>query len=326
MAKDSLVRYNCAMPIKIDSDLPARGVLESENIFVMTQERATSQDIRPLKIAIVNLMPTKEVTETQLLRLLSNTPLQIDVSLVNMGSHISKTTDKAHLERFYIPSEEVFRHRFDGMIITGAPVEQLPFEDVDYWGELCRMMDWAARNVFCTLYICWGAMAGLYHLYGIDKHTVPQKLSGIYYSKRLDTTDPLTRGFDDYFPVPTSRYTRIEEADVRACSALTLLASCEQTGVTLARSSDCRSVFMTGHLEYDTDTLAREWRRDCQRGLSPALPQHYFTQGDPALPVVSTWRSTAHLFYSNWLNYYVYQATPYRFTQAGLDDSFDPVI
>lgn len=300
------------MPIKIDSDLPARITLEKENIFVMTQERAASQDIRPLKIAIVNLMPTKEVTETQLLRLLSNTPLQIDISLVQMQNHVSKNTDRHHLEKFYMPSEAIFSQKFDGMIITGAPVEQLPFEQVDYWTELCRIMDYARENVFCTLYICWGAMAGLYHLYGIEKHIAAQKHSGIFYSKLLDPNEPLMRGFDDYFPVPTSRYTENREEDIRAHKSLSLLACSERTGVTLTKSKDNRSIFMTGHLEYDPDTLAQEYWRDKEKGLNPRIPENYFTDDDTSKPIVSKWRSTAHLFYSNWLNYYVYQETPYR--------------
>ncbi len=302
------------MPIKIDSDLPARKTLENENIFVMTQERARSQDIRPLKIAILNLMPSKEVTETQLLRLLSNTPLQIDISLVQMESHVSKNTDKSYLERFYITSDEIFSKKFDGMIITGAPVEQLPFEEVDYWPELCKIMDYAKKNVFCTLYICWGAMAGLYHLYGIEKHIVEKKYSGIYYSKLLDPKEPLMRGLDDYFPVPTSRFTKILTEDVCGNENLSLLAYSENTGVTLAKSKDNRSIFMTGHLEYDIETLAQEYQRDIEKGAFPSLPENYFTDNNPEKPIVSKWRSTAHLFYSNWLNYYVYQGTPYRFT------------
>lgn len=306
--------YNASMPIRIDSDLPARSTLENENIFVMTEERAVSQDIRPLKIAIVNLMPTKEVTETQLLRLLSNTPLQIDISLVQMKGHISKNTDKNHLEKFYMSSEEIFSRKFDGMIITGAPVEQIPFEQVDYWNELCKIMDYAKKNVFCTLYICWGAMAGLYYLHGIDKHIVEKKFSGIFYSKLLDSKEPLMRGFDDYFPVPTSRYTKILTEDIASNEKLSLLAYSETTGVTLAKSKDNRSIFMTGHLEYDPETLAEEYKRDLKKGINPAMPENYFTDNDPSKPIISKWRSTAHLFYSNWLNYYVYQETPYRFT------------
>ena len=300
------------MPIKIEEDLPAYSQLENENIFMMTKGRAATQDIRPLKIAIVNLMPTKEVTETQLLRLLSNTPLQIDISLVHMKDHVSKNTTQNHLDKFYVTSDEIYEQKFDGMIITGAPVEQLSFEDVDYWNELCRIMDYAKKNVFCTLYICWGAMAGLYHLYGIGKHSVEKKFSGIFYSTPLDKRDPLLRGFDDVFPVPTSRYTYIKSSDVKNCSELTLLADSPVTGLTIAKSKDNRSIFMTGHLEYDPDTLKNEYIRDFQKGLNPSLPENYFTNDNPDEPVVSKWRSTAHLFYSNWLNYYVYQNTPYR--------------
>ncbi len=294
--------------------LPARTVLEKENIFVMTPERASKQDIRPLEIAIVNLMPTKMDTETQLLRLLSNTPLQINISLIQIEGHISKHTHPEHLERFYMSSEKLYEKKFDGMIITGAPVEQLPFEKVDYWSELCKIMDYAKKNVFCTLYICWGAMAGLYHLYGIQKHLTATKYSGIYYSKLIVPTEPLLRGFDDFFPVPTSRHTKILPQDIVKCPNLTLLANSSVTGVTLAKSNDGRSIFMTGHLEYDSDTLFKEYMRDKEKGLKIDIPENYFTNDDPNLPIVSKWRSTAHLFYSNWLNYYVYQATPYRLT------------
>lgn len=300
------------MPLKIDSDLPAKTALEKENIFVMTSERAKTQDIRPLKIAIVNLMPTKETTEVQLLRLLANTPLQVEISLVNMAGHVSKHTGKEHLDRFYISSSAVLQRKFDGMIITGAPVEQLAFEQVDYWKDLCKIMDYAKKNVFCTLYICWGAMAGLYHLYGIDKQLMDSKLSGIYKSKVLTPKDPLLRGFDDFFPVPTSRYTTIRTQDVKANKSLELLASSDVTGATIVKSKDNRSIFMTGHLEYDRDTLAKEYDRDKKKGLNPALPENYFTADNPESSPVSTWRSSAHLFYSNWLNYYVYQSTPYR--------------
>ncbi|MBO4404870.1 MAG: homoserine O-succinyltransferase [Treponema sp.] len=300
------------MPIKIEEDLPAFSQLENENIFIMTKGRAQTQDIRPLKIAIVNLMPTKEVTETQLLRLLSNTPLQIDISLVHMKDHISKNTAQNHLDKFYVTSDEIYDQKFDGMIVTGAPVEQIPFEEVDYWNELCRIMDYAKKNVFCTLYICWGAMAGLYHHYGINKNIVDKKFSGIFYSTPLDKRDPLLRGFDDVFPVPTSRYTYIKSSDVKNNAELTLLADSPVTGLTIAKSKDNRSIFMTGHLEYDPDTLKNEYIRDFQKGLNPALPENYFTKDNPDEPVVSRWRSTAHLFYSNWLNYYVYQNTPYR--------------
>lgn len=299
------------MPIKIDSNLPAREILERENIFVMTEERARRQDIRPLEIAIVNLMPNKETTETQLLRLLSNTPLQINVSLARMDEHVSKHTSAAHLDRFYISSRDLVRKKFDGMIITGAPVEQIDFEDVDYWDELCGIMDYAKENVFSALYICWGAMAGLYHHYGIQRRLAREKFSGVYESRLASPTEPLLRGFDDFFPVPTSRYTTIRAKDVEACPSLALLALSPCTGVTVAKSTDNRSIFMTGHLEYDADTLAQEYERDIGKGLAVPMPSNYFTDGDPKKPVRSTWRSCAHLFYSNWLNYYVYQETPY---------------
>ena len=300
------------MPVNIDADLPARSVLENENIFVMTSDRAATQEIRPLEIAIVNLMPTKTTTETQLIRMLSNTPLQINISLVQISGHVSKHIGQEYLERFYIPSDAIYDKRFDGMIITGAPVEQLDFEQVDYWPELCTIMDYARKNVFCTLYICWGAMAGLYYLHGIRKHMLPRKCSGIYYSTPLVPTEPILRGFDDYFPVPTSRYTKIEPKEVLANAKLRLLATSDVTGATIVKSADNRSIFMTGHLEYDADTLAKEYERDKAKGLSPLPPENYFTNDDPSLPVQSKWRSTANLFYSNWLNYYVYQSTPYR--------------
>ena len=250
----------------------------------MTEQRAATQDIRPLKIAIVNLMPTKEATETQLLRLLGNTPLQIDISLVRMKDHVSKNTSASHLERFYIASDELYHHKYDGMIITGAPVEQIPFEQVDYWDELCNIMNFAHNNVFCTLYICWGAQAGLYHWYGIEKHLMEKKMFGVFPNRRVVATDPLL-----------------------------LLADSAISGVTIAKSRNNREVFMTGHLEYDTDTLANEYWRDKNKGLDIDLPQNYFPADNDKNEPVSYWRSTAHLFYSNWLNYYVYQETPYNY-------------
>ena len=279
----------------------------------MTEQRAASQDIRPLKIAIVNLMPTKEATETQLLRLLGNTPLQIDISLVRMKDHVSKNTPESHLERFYIPSDELYRHKYDGLIITGAPVEQLEFEQVDYWSELCNIMNFAHNNAFCTLYICWGAQAGLYHWHGIKKHIMPKKLFGIFPNRRVIATDPLLRGFDDTFYVPTSRHTTVETADILKNENLVLLAESEEAGVTIVKSRNNREIFMTGHLEYDTDTLSKEYWRDKDKGLEIDLPKNYFPDGDAKKAPVSVWRSTAHLFFSNWLNYYVYQETPYNY-------------
>lgn len=301
------------MPIKILSDLPARKVLEEENIFVMTEQRARTQDIRPLKIALVNLMPTKIATETQILRLLGNTPLQVEISLVHMENHKTKNTRVDHLERFYIPSKEVLKRKFDGMIITGAPVEQLPFEKVDYWKDLTRIMDYAAENVFCTLYICWGAQAGLYYHYGIQKYDLDKKLFGIFKHKRMTRAEPLLRGFDDEFPSPQSRHTEVRSADIKGCSDLTVLAESDEAGILLVKSKNNRQIFMTGHLEYDTDTLALEYTRDKDKGLPIELPCNYFPGDNPGNTPVSTWRSHAHLFYSNWLNYYVYQETPYEF-------------
>nr|WP_318739601.1 homoserine O-succinyltransferase [uncultured Treponema sp.] len=303
------------MPIKIDSDLPACKVLESENIFVMTGSRAVSQDIRPLKIAIVNLMPTKVTTETQLLRLLGNTPLQIEISLVQMENHISKNVGTDHLEKFYINSSDVFKQKFDGMIITGAPVEQLPFEDVDYWNDLCKIMDYAKTNVFSTLYICWGAQAGLYHHYGVPKYGLDQKLFGIYKNKRSTGPDPLLRGFDDLFPIPQSRHTTIKKEDIIKHDDLVILAENKDIGPTIIKTKDNRAIFMTGHLEYDSETLKTEYFRDVDKGLEINIPVNYFPFDDPSKEPYSSWRSTAHLFYSNWLNYYVYQETPFNFVK-----------
>ncbi len=304
------------MPIKIQSDLPARTILQKENIFVMTEKRAAKQDIRPLKIAIVNLMPTKETTETQLLRLLGNTPLQIDISLVRMENHESTHVSSDHLEKFYIPSSELFKHKYDGMIITGAPVEQIPFEEVDYWAELCRIMDYAKENVTSTLYICWGAYAGLYHNYGIGKVGLDSKRFGVLPSKPNKKTEPLLRGFDDTFPVPTSRHTTVdEEAFKQHKDELVLLAKNNYGDIVMAKSKDNKSIFMTGHLEYDTETLAAEYWRDVNKGLPIEIPENYFPNNDTGKKPVSTWRSTAHCFYSNWLNYYVYQATPFVFAE-----------
>lgn len=302
------------MPIKIQSDLPACSVLERENIFVMTEQRAAQQDIRPLKIAIVNLMPTKIATETQLLRLLGNTPLQVEISLVHMEAHRSRNVGSDHLERFYIPSKDVLKSRYDGMIITGAPVEQIPFEQVDYWSELCDIMDFARENVFSTLHICWGAQAGLYHHYGVNKHSLGQKLFGIYPHRRTTPAEPLLRGFDDVFPVPQSRHTTVNREDIARQPSLHILAESDEAGVLLVKSRSNREIFMTGHLEYDTETLAQEYFRDVRLGLPIEMPANYFPGDDSHRAPLSTWRSTAHLFYSNWLNYYVYQETPFNLT------------
>ena len=303
------------MPIKIKSDLPACKILENENIFVMTDKRATTQDIRPLKIAIVNLMPAKVTTETQLLRLLGNTPLQIEISLVQMENHISKNTGIEHLEKFYINSSDVFSQKFDGMIITGAPVEQLEFEKVDYWEDLCKIMDYAKTNVFSTLYICWGAQAGLYHHFGIPKYSLDKKMFGIFENRRTAGPDPLLRGFDDFFPIPQSRHTTIHKEDILKHPELTILAESDEVGVKIVKTTDNRAIFMTGHLEYDSETLKSEYFRDVNKGLEINIPKNYFPDDNPSKEPFSSWRSTAHLFYSNWLNYYVYQETPYNFVK-----------
>ena len=301
------------MPIKIPNDLPATETLLEENIFVMTENRALTQDIRPLKIAIVNLMPTKEVTETQLLRLLGNTPLQIEISLVRMENHQSKNTVKDYLDKFYIPSSELFSRKFDGMIITGAPVEQLEFESVDYWDELCKIMDYARENVYSTLYVCWGSFAGLYHHYGVPKYPLERKMSGIFMNERCVEGEPLLRGFDDTFPIPQSRHTTLKKEDVLKCDDLVVLSESAEAGVTIIKSKDNREIFMTGHLEYDTMTLAEEYYRDTEKGMKVPLPKNYFPTNNVNRMPTSYWRSTAHLFYTNWLNYYVYQATPFNF-------------
>ena len=301
------------MPIKIQSDLQACKILEEENIFVMTENRALTQDIRPLKIAIVNLMPTKEVTETQLLRLLGNTPLQIEISLVRMENHQSKNTVKDYLDKFYIPSSELFSRKFDGMIITGAPVEQLEFESVDYWDELCKIMDYARENVYSTLYVCWGSFAGLYHHYKVPKYPLERKMSGIFMNERCVEGEPLLRGFDDTFPIPQSRHTTLKKEDVLKCDDLVVLSESAEAGVTIIKSKDNREIFMTGHLEYDTMTLAEEYYRDTEKGMKVPLPKNYFPTNNVNRMPTSYWRSTAHLFYTNWLNYYVYQATPFNF-------------
>ncbi|MBR4158131.1 MAG: homoserine O-succinyltransferase [Oscillospiraceae bacterium] len=307
------------MPIKIPDSLPARRILESENIFVMTERRAMHQDIRPLKLLILNLMPTKIVTETQILRKLSNTPLQIEVELLRTISHDAKNTDEEHLSDFYVSLEDI-RHRFyDGMIITGAPVENLEFEDVDYWPELCEIMDWTKTNVHCTLHICWGAQAALYHHYGIRKYATSEKVFGVFRHRILKPDSPIFRGFDDVFPAPHSRHSEIHEADVRAVPQLEVLAVSDKAGVFAVKTEDSRQFFITGHPEYDRETLALEYRRDRDRGLPIAVPENYFPNDDPALQPVVTWRSHAQLLYTNWLNYYVYQTTPYDITSIGTD-------
>ncbi len=300
------------MPIKIPNSLPAADILSRENIFIMDENRAMAQDIRPLKIAILNLMPTKIVTETQLLRLLSNTPLQVDISFMNTVSRVSRHTPADHLTEFYGTFND-FRHmKFDGMIITGAPVEHLDFCDVDYWDELCEIFEWTKHNVFSKLYICWGAVAALNYHYGIQKVNFDKKLSGIFSHNTLIPSHPLTRGFDEEFRVPHSRFSGVSEKDIKKTGSLDLLASSPVAGPYLIASKKYREVFLTGHPEYDFDTLAKEYTRDMEKGLSPSIPENYFPDNNPALTPKNLWRSHAHLLFSNWLNYCVYQGTPYN--------------
>ena len=300
------------MPIKIPNRLPATQTLRQENIFVMSHTRAVTQDIRPLQILLLNLMPTKVDTETQLARVLGNTPLQIDLELIAPAGRTVKNTSQEHMLAFYKTFDEVKHRTFDGLIITGAPVEHMPFEEVDYWPELCGIMEWSKQNVHSTLYICWGAQAGLYYHYGIPKRPLPQKLFGVFRHQVEDPNFILFRGFDDSFWVPHSRNTTVERGDIEAVPGLKVLASSEEAGVYAVKSSQCRQVFLMGHAEYDRDTLKKEYLRDLEAGVDIALPRHYFPHDDPAQTPVVNWRSCAHLLYANWLNYCVYQTTPYR--------------
>lgn len=300
------------MPIKIPAELPAYKALDSENIFVMTDERAERQDIRPLEIVIVNLMPTKISTEIQLLRLLGNSPLQVNITLLRTAEHISRHTPLHHLERFYQTFDEICDRSFDGMLVTGAPVEHLSFAEVDYWEELLRIMEYGRAHVYSSLYICWAAQAALYHFYGIPKHDLPAKLSGIFEHRVLRPSCRLFRGFDDEFRAPHSRHTEVCAGDIAKIPDLEILAESDEAGVTMVESRDHSQVFMTGHLEYERDTLDGEYRRDLGKGLNPRVPAHYYPNDDPARTPVMNWRAHAHLFYCNWLNYYVYQETPYQ--------------
>ena len=305
------------MPIKIPNQLPATPILESENIFVMTEHRAMHQDIRPLRLLLLNLMPTKIVTETQLLRKLSNSPLQVEVEFLQTISHKSKNVDPEHLKSFYTSFDKVRNQHYDGMIITGAPVENLEFEDVTYWSELCDIMEWTSQNVYSTLHICWGAQAALYYHYGITKYPLQAKLSGVYRHKALKAQCQLFRGFDDEFFMPHSRYTEVIESDILSVPELELLSVSDDAGVFAIKSTDNRRVFITGHPEYDADTLALEYFRDVKKGLPIDIPKNYFPNDDPTKPPYVYWRAHAQLLYSNWLNYYVYQSTPYDIKQIG---------
>ena len=311
------------MPINIDNDLPVKKILESENIFVMDERRALSQDIRPLEIVILNLMPLKEDTELQLLRSLSNTPLQVNIRFIRVVSHEARNTAQAHLERFYSSFETIRSHRFDGMIIPGSPVERLHFPEVEYWHELTEIMDWSQTHVTSTLHICWGAQAGLYHHYGVNKYDLPEKISGIYAQDTLHRSVELTRGFDDRFYMPQSRYTSIRREDILSNPRLRLLVDSQETGPFLILGDEGRNVFVTGHPEYDTMTLAQEYTRDCAAGLQPALPVNYFPQDDPNATPSRAWRCHANTLYTNWLNYYVYQVTPYILDAPDTDSDSD---
>ncbi|QED48350.1 homoserine O-acetyltransferase MetA [Cytobacillus dafuensis] len=300
------------MPIKIPKLLPAREILEEENIFVMDDYRANTQDIRPLNILILNLMPEKEKTEAQLLRLLGNTPLQVNISFLKTATHESKNTSPMHLEQFYTTFSEIKHRKYDGMIITGAPIELLPFEQVNYWEELTEIMDWTTKNVTSTLHICWGAQAALYHHFGIRKYELSSKCSGVFMHQVLDHSETLLRGFDDIFLAPHSRNTDVYIEELQNQPTLKLLSYSEEAGPFIICANNGKQIMITGHLEYEASTLAEEYRRDVTKGLDIQVPEHYFPNDDPTKKPLNTWRSHAHLLFSNWLNYYVYQETPFE--------------
>ena len=300
------------MPIKVQGELPAKEILENENIFVMDENRSMHQDIRPLQIVILNLMPLKQETELQLLRALSNTPLQVDVTFLNVKSHVSMNTSANHLNKFYTTFDEIKHRNYDGLIITGAPVEQMEYTEVDYWEELCTIMEWSKTRVTSTFHICWAAQAGLYYHFGMEKYLLPKKLFGIYPHKVFNRREPLIRGFDDYFLAPHSRHTTVRPEDIHACEELTVLAESEEAGVFLAIAGEGKQIFVMGHPEYDRMTLDKEYRRDVEKGLPIELPKSYYEDDDPGKRPLLQWRSHANNLYTNWLNYYVYQVTPYE--------------
>lgn len=301
------------MPIKTQSDLPAKEILEKENIFVMDENRAVHQDIRAIEIGILNLMPLKEETELQLLRSLSNTPLQVDVTFITVSTHESKNTSMSHLNEFYETFEAVRGRHFDGLIITGAPLEQMEYEDVDYWEELCEIFEWTKTHVTSTLHLCWGAQAGLYYHYGLQKYLLPEKMFGVYEHHVRNRKVPLVRGFDDWFMAPHSRHTEVRTEDIRKVKELTILAESEEAGVFLAIADEGRKIFVMGHPEYDRITLDKEYKRDKNKGLPITLPVNYYPNDDETAKPKLQWRSHGNILYSNWLNYYVYQQTPYEF-------------
>ncbi|MBR3305533.1 MAG: homoserine O-succinyltransferase [Christensenellaceae bacterium] len=305
------------MPIKIPNELPAHKTLTEENIFVMDEHRAMTQDIRPLKIAIVNLMPTKVDTETQLLRLLGNTALQVEIELIHTKTYESRNTSYEHLKTFYKTFDDISGNNYDGLIITGAPVEQMPFEEVEYWDELCSIMEWSKTHVHSTFHICWGAQAGLYYHFGINKYPVGHKVFGVFPHRVERKNYILFRGFDDVFMVPHSRHTEIRRSDVEKVKEIKILASSEEAGIYAMMTENGRQIFITGHSEYDALTLDREYRRDLSQGLPIDMPKHYYPDDDPEKEPPATWRSHANLLYSNWLNYFVYQTTPYDLSEIG---------
>ena len=309
------------MPIQIPNDLPATGVLQQENIFVMTEKRAVNQDIRPLEILVLNLMPTKVVTETQLSRLLGNTPLQVHLELMHASSHVSKNVSQDHLLSFYKTFDEVKHRKFDGMVITGAPVENMQFEDVDYWPELCQIMEWSKTHVHSTFHICWGAQAGLYYHYGIPKYPLPEKMFGVFKHTADYKRSILLRGFDDEFWVPHSRHTTVYREDIQKVPELKILASSQEAGVYALMNDQGRQIFITGHSEYDWDTLLREYERDKNLGLPIRVPKNYFPEDDDTREPMVRWRGHANLLFSNWLNYFVYQTTPYDIMEIGVEQA-----
>ncbi|MDO5346181.1 MAG: homoserine O-succinyltransferase [Lachnospiraceae bacterium] len=308
------------MPIRVQSELPAREILERENIFVMEEGRAEHQDIRPLEIVILNLMPLKEETELQLLRSLSNTPLQVNVTFLHVASHESRNTSTSHLNQFYEEFEDIEENEYDGMIITGAPVEQMEFEEVDYWEELCRIFEWTKEHVTSTIHLCWGAQAGLYYHFGLKKRKLDQKMFGLFWHRVLNRKIPLVRGFDDMFLAPHSRHTEVAREDIAACDKLIILAESEEAGVFLAMTKDGRQIYVMGHPEYDRMTLDWEYKRDAGKGLDIALPENYYKDNNPEVKPLLMWRSHANNLYTNWINYYVYQITPYSLGQYRVKD------
>ena len=299
------------MPVRVPLSLPAVETLRSENIFVIDEQRASSQDIRPLRIAILNLMPLKIMTETDLLRLISNTPLQIELDFIDTDSHVSKNTPREHIETFYKKFDEVKHNNYDGLIITGAPVEKVDFEEVDYWQELTGIFDWAKKHVTSTLYICWAALAGLYHHYGIPKYVLDRKISGVFKHRIDDELNPIFRGFDDVFYVPHSRYSEVRREDIDKVPELRIIAESDESGIYMVMARGGREFFITGHSEYSPGTLDFEYHRDLEKGINPAIPANYYLNDDPSQQPIVRWRSHANLLFSNWLNYFVYQETPY---------------